>query len=69
MVINYDVPDELEIYIERMNRACGSSRSVVINLAEEKDMPFIQAIEKQYSIKMQEMPLKEDVKEEVNEEV
>ncbi|KAL7070903.1 hypothetical protein ACQ4LE_009661 [Meloidogyne hapla] len=62
MIVNYDMPNQLEIYNQRVNHAHQNLKSVVVNFVEDKDLPFIRNIEKHYNIKMKKMPLNENEK-------
>ncbi|KAF2353950.1 Helicase C-terminal [Trinorchestia longiramus] len=56
-VINYDLPVNKEQYLHRIGRSGRFGRKgVAINFVRSEDRPLIRAIEKHYSIKLQELP-------------
>jgi superfamily II DNA/RNA helicase len=58
LVINYDLPYSLEKYIHRIGRTGRLGRKgVAINLVTEGDSNTLSLIEKEYSNKMEELPL------------
>ncbi|CAR22131.1 ATP-dependent RNA helicase FAL1 [Lachancea thermotolerans] len=57
LVINYDLPDNLENYIHRIGRSGRFGRKgVAINFITRDDAQGLKAIEKHYSVKIRPMP-------------
>ena len=49
LVINYDLPDDLEMYIHRIGRAGRhGKKGTAINFATLRDMPYLKVIENHY---------------------
>ncbi|CUM67440.1 uncharacterized protein PRCAT00005136001 [Priceomyces carsonii] len=58
LVINYDIPNDMENYIHRIGRSGRFGRKgVAINLATSEDIGLLRDIERHYSIKIREMPV------------
>lgn len=57
LVINYDIPNNRELYIGRIG--CSGSfvrKGVVINFRKDEDIPILQDIEEYYSTQIEALP-------------
>lgn len=58
LVINYDLPNNRELYIHRIGRAGRFGRKgVAINFVVDEEMWMLKDIEQYYSTQIEEMPL------------
>ena len=58
LVINYDLPNNRELYIHRIGRSGRFGRKgVAINFVTSADVPFMKDIEDFYNTNVEEMPL------------
>lgn len=61
LVINYDLPNNRELYIHRIGRSGRFGRKgVAINFVKNDDMGILRDIEQYYSTQIDEMPMKVD---------
>merc|ERR1712176_446559 len=57
LVINYDIPQNLESYIHRIGRSGRFGRKgVAINFVTNEDLPLLHEIERFYNTQVEEMP-------------
>jgi len=58
LVINYDLPDNRELYIHRIGRSGRFGRKgVAINFVKNDDIRILRDIEQYYSTQIDEMPM------------
>lgn len=58
MVINYDLPNNRELYIHRIGRSGRFGRKgVAINFVKNEDIRILRDIEQYYSTQIDEMPM------------
>jgi len=58
LVINYDLPNNRELYIHRIGRSGRFGRKgVAINFVKNEDIPILRDIEQFYSTQIDEMPV------------
>lgn len=58
LVINYDLPNNRELYIHRIGRSGRFGRKgVAINFAKSDDIRILRDIEQYYSTQIDEMPM------------
>merc|ERR1719162_1488810 len=58
VIVNYDVPDDLDAYLHRAGRSGRyGRRGAVINFALPTDMALLKKIEKYYDINVDELPM------------
>jgi ATP-dependent RNA helicase len=58
LVINYDLPNNRELYIHRIGRSGRFGRNgVAINFVRDQDIKILRDIEQYYSTQIDEMPM------------